>query len=117
MNRIYIKEFERIIDGASSEQVNYTLFRAYEESCEHGKRLLDFSDVIWNDDVKPISETLRALGIKEFTISVNQGSLISEILPLFQEEGVTIQGMTKIEAYSERMGHKVINAILMNVRV
>ena len=125
MNSIHIKEFETIIEDlkqqekpywcADREQVNHTLFCAYGESREYGKRLLDFSDVIWKDDVKPIAETLRRLGVREFTISVNQGSLVSEILPAFQEEGVRIQGMTKVEAYSERMGHEVINTILMGV--
>ena len=126
---VVIEEYEGIMAKLAAEgkpcwcvkdeDANRTMFKAYFDSKESGKERIDFSDVIWNTDVQPIADACRKFGITEFTISVRQGSLVDEILPAFQEFGVTIQRMVKVEVerpsfrgISER---EVINAILMRV--
>ena len=52
-----------------AEGINATAFWAYRRSMESGNDLIDFSEVIWDDDVEPIAETFKQEGIEEFTIS------------------------------------------------
>ena len=42
-----------------SEDANRTMFGAYCNSKEVGQSLIDFNDVIWDADIKPIAETMR----------------------------------------------------------
>lgn len=48
--------------------INHTLFWAYRQSRENGNELVDFNEVIWDEDIKEIVETLRENDIAEFTI-------------------------------------------------
>ena len=109
-----IREFEEILSGKrdfDKTQDNWTLFKAYENSKNVGNARLDFDDVIWDYDIKPIADTLRKSGIKEFTISVHQGNLL-EILTAFQELGIFIKGMVKVKV---RFLTNEASAILMQV--
>ena len=122
---VVIKEFEDILEAlkeqgkaywsVSKEQTNPAMFKAYCESREEQKELLDFKEPMWDEDILPIAEKCRQLSIRQFTISVRQSNII-DILTEFQNAGITIQGMTKIHAQDERMGDRVISAFLMNVQ-
>ena len=65
---VVIREYEEIISD------NMTILNAYENSKKAGNARLDFNDVIWDEDIKAIADTLRKSGIKEFTISIRQES-------------------------------------------
>ena len=106
------------------EECNCTMFTAYFHSKKDGKELLDFNDIIWDKDIKAIAEAVRRFGIREFTISV-QASAIIDILTAFQDLGIRVESMTKVQtnqrdAYMNEAGdwiegYKVINAFLMKV--
>ena len=52
-----------------AEGINPTAFWAYRNSCRCENDLIDFNEVIWDEDIEAIAETLDANGITEFTIS------------------------------------------------
>ena len=52
-----------------AEGINANAFWAYRRSEDAGNDLIDFSEVIWDEDIDPIAETFQENGITEFTIS------------------------------------------------
>ena len=64
-----------------AEGINATAFWAYRRSQDNGNDLIDFSEVIWDEDVEPIAETFKKEGIDEFTISSTFSSLREERIP------------------------------------
>ena len=105
MKALSIKELEEVkvqLDPKSKDYwrkmeslTNRTLYQAYVNSQKAENNRIDFDDIIWADDVKPIAEILTRLGVQEFTISVRAGSLL-DILSEFEELGFRIKGMTKV---------------------
>lgn len=45
-----------------THQLNLTLFTAYRQQKHTGNELLDFSEVVWEEDIAAISEFLKAEG-------------------------------------------------------
>ena len=88
--------------------------KAYRNNEAAGNARLDFNDVIWDEDIKAIAETMRKAGIKEFTISVPQGNLLN-ILAAFQELGVFVQGVVQVRTRYKSDEGKTIPALLMQV--
>ena len=75
--------------------LNRTFVNAYQDSIENaGNDILDFNDVIWNDDIDEIVEICKKFEIKEFTISVPMGSLMGA-LENFETRGFKVVGLTK----------------------
>lgn len=74
--------------------INHTLFWAYRQSRENGNELVDFNEVIWDEDIKEIVETLRENDIAEFTISSTFSSLIPT-LAAFEKLGCKMAGLTQ----------------------
>ena len=99
--------------------VNSTLYWAYRISKEESENdLIDFNEVIWDYDIKEIADSMRAEGIKEFTISSAFSSLI-ETLAEFEKNGIYMNGLTTVNArYTdwETGEHSRIPAIKMEVR-
>ena len=77
--------------------INPTIFWAYRKSQKAGNDLIDFSDVIWDTEVKPITETLDANGITEFTISCQFSGLIKTLV-LFEQYGFKVASTTEVNA-------------------
>ena len=69
-----------------THKLNLTLFTAYRQQKHTGNELIDFSEVVWEDDIAAISEFLKAEGITEFTISSTFSSLI-QTLAEFEKHG------------------------------
>ena len=112
---VVIREYEEILNGSRNfdeARDNQTILKAYEANKAAGNARLDFNDVIWDEDIKAIADTMRKSGIKEFTISVHQGNLI-DILTAFQELGVFIGGMVQVRTRYQSLG--VVSAVLMQV--
>ncbi|MCI6729973.1 MAG: hypothetical protein MR473_07310 [Clostridiales bacterium] len=80
-----------------AEGINATAFWAYRRSIESGNDLIDFSEVIWDEDVEPIAETFRQNGITEFTISSTFSGLIAT-LSAFDKQGFKMAGITEVNA-------------------
>lgn len=80
-----------------AEGINTTAFWAYRRSMESGNELIDFSEVIWDEDVEPIAETFKREGIEEFTISSTFSGLIAT-LAAFDKNGFKVVGITEVNA-------------------
>ena len=119
-----IRRFEELMNAEGNISlkdagVNSTLYWAYRISKEESENdLIDFNEVIWDYDIKEIADSMRAEGIKEFTISSAFSSLI-ETLAEFEKNGIYMNGLTTVNArYTdwETGEHSRITAIKMEVR-
>ena len=77
--------------------INGTAFWAYRKSIDAGNDLVDFSEVIWDEDVEAIAKTFRQNGITEFTISSTFSGLIAT-LAAFDKLGFKMVGITQVNA-------------------
>lgn len=85
------------VKDLKAEGINPTAFWAY-RTCERtGNELIDFAEVIWDEDVEPIAETFNREGITEFTISSTFSGLI-KTLAAFDKLGFRMAGITKVNA-------------------
>ena len=93
--------FERAIaeQAASLKDygINSTAFWAYRKSIEAENELIDFSEVIWDEDIDTIVQTLNDNGITEFTISSPFSSLILT-LAAFDKHSFKMAGITEVNA-------------------
>lgn len=119
-----IRRFEELMNAKGNISlkdagVNSTLYWAYRISKEESENdLIDFNEVIWDYDIKEIADSMRAEGIKEFTMSSAFSSLI-ETLAEFEKNGIYMNGLTTVNArYTdwETGEHSRIPAIKMEVR-
>ena len=91
-----INAFENAIVN-QVKSINPTAFWAYRRSKDAGNDLIDFSEVIWDEDVDPIAETFRENDITEFTISSTFSGLIPT-LAAFERHGFKMAGITEVNA-------------------
>ena len=91
----YIAEFEQPFEDCKSG-ANYEIHRAHHKSKEVGKDLIDFNDLIWPNDVESIVNTLKAHGIKKFTISCRSTNLI-DCLVIFEKFNCRMNGPTEVK--------------------
>ena len=80
-----------------AKDINPTAFWAYRRSEDAGNDLIDFSEVIWDEDIDPIAETFRENDITEFTISSTFSGLIPT-LAAFERHGFKMAGITEVNA-------------------
>lgn len=96
-----IELFERAIaEQAGSLKdygINSTMFWAYRKSIDAGNDLIDFDEVIWDEDIEAIATCLKENGITEFTISSTFSSLIST-LAAFDKYDFKMAGITEVNA-------------------
>lgn len=116
-----IKLFEKAMaegnEFFNEHNINPTLFTAYRQQKDSGNELIDFSEVIWTQDIEPISDFFKAQDITEFTISSTFSSLI-ETLAAFEKHGFFMNGLTKVKAnYTDFITgeKKIIPAIRMKL--
>ena len=91
-----ISAFENAIAN-QGKGINPTALWAYRRSKDAGNDLIDFSEVIWDEDIDPIAETFRENGITEFTISSTFSGLIPT-LAAFEKHGFKMAGITEVNA-------------------
>ena len=96
-----IELFERAIaEQAGSLKdygINGTMFWAYRKSIDAENELIDFNEVIWDDDIDAIAECLKENDITEFTISSTFSSLIPTHAA-FDKHGFKMAGITEVNA-------------------
>lgn len=96
-----IELFERAIaeqTGSLKEYgINGTLFWAYRKSLDAGNDLIDFNEVIWDEDIEAIATCMKENGITEFTISSTFSSLIPT-LAAFEKHGFKMDSITEVNA-------------------
>lgn len=95
MKRIKKLEQARTIDKCLKNQgINRTFFYAYTKTLDTINESINFSDVVWNDDVKEIISHCKEFNLDYITISNRQAG-IEDILTLFENEGCKIE-LTKV---------------------
>ena len=96
----YIAELERNFEacsGSEKNEINRTLYFAYEKSKKAANELIDFDDIIWANDVEAIVNTLKENEIKEFTISCHFCDLIDRLAD-FDKFGCRMNGVTEVKS-------------------
>lgn len=96
-----IKIFEQVINSEKPVDlrkvgINSTMYWAYRNSKEVGNDLIDFREVIWDEDVAEIAAICDEAEVKEFTISSSFSGLI-KTLAMFEDHGFVIGGMVKVK--------------------
>ena len=101
----------------SDININHTFGKAYSHSMEAGNELIDFDDVIWDEDIEEIIENCKRYGITEFTVSSGFSRII-ETLDKFAEHGCKVDGLIKVKSIHKDFQtnkKKVIPAIKMSL--
>ena len=102
---LYIAKFEQPFEACKSG-ANYEIYRSYHKSKEVGKDLIDFNELIWPNEVEAIVNTLKANGIKEFTISCRSTNLI-DCLVIFEKFNCKMSGITEVKTGWKRIDGSV----------
>ena len=112
---LYIAEFEQPFEACKSG-ANYEVYRSYHKSKEVGKDLIDFNELIWPNEIEAIVNTLKANGIKEFTISCRSTNLI-DCLVIFEKFNCKMSGITEVKTGWKRIDGSVetIPALKMKI--
>ena len=100
-----IKTYEELMNDpkqrAEAKDVNWTLYKAYRDSRKAGTDDLNFSDIIWDEDIESILVTCRKEGIERITISSTFSSL-TEVLWELCQCGCSLDGMRSIPTQFKR---------------
>lgn len=75
--------------------VHRTFYWAYINSCEAETEILDFNDVIWEQDIPEIVDNCHRFEINRFTISCGMSSM-AETIWAFEKNGCCLIGMTEV---------------------
>lgn len=97
--------------------INRTFYWAYIRTQETTNEILDFNDVIWENDVEGIIKNCKEFGLKEITISSRFTSLI-DILAEFEKQGAKLVGLTQVTSRFYALGtndNEVINALKIEI--
>ena len=97
--------------------INGTFYWAYIRTQETTNEILDFNDVIWENDVEGIIKNCKEFGLKEITISSRFSSLI-DILAEFEKQGAKLIGLTKVTTRFYSCGTnqpEIINALKIEI--
>ncbi len=96
-----IELFEKAIAEQAGSLADYgingTMFWAYRKSLDAGNDLIDFNEVIWDEDIEAIAKCMNENSITEFTISSTFSGLIPT-LAAFDKLGFTMAGITEVNA-------------------
>ncbi len=97
---ITIPEYDKVLNGEMEYKElkpNGTLFGAYRSSCDCKNDLLDFNEVIWDNDIDTMVDFFAEHSIAEFTISSTFSGL-TKVLGMLEERGFKITGTIKVNA-------------------
>ena len=97
--------------------INRTFYWAYIRTQETTNEILDFNDVIWENDVEGIIKNCKEFGLKEITISSRFASLI-DILAEFEKQGAKLAGLTQVTSRFYACGtnnYELINAVKIEI--
>lgn len=93
------------------------IYREYEKSMDNENEYLDFSDVIWDDEIEPLVETMKENNIEHFTYSCRATDAV-ETIWLFKQAGCEIEGMSEINTRKNFLGggYDKAHTFLMSIR-
>lgn len=117
---LHIAELENILmdDKSLKERnINYTVFHAYCTTKQTESDILNFHDIVWDEEIEEIVSDLRRYGLQHFTISSGQSGII-ETLWKFEQHGCKVDGMTQVKTkYTDFMTgeQKIVPAFLVKL--
>ncbi|MBR1734437.1 MAG: hypothetical protein IJ730_03155 [Alphaproteobacteria bacterium] len=97
-NKLFIERFEMAESSGKTLKelgINRDTYWAYKSSIEAGNELINFSDLIDEEDVEAVINCCRENNIKEFTIFSNSTGMIRSIMAL-EAQGCRLIGTTMI---------------------
>ncbi len=77
------------------------IYRAFAEAQKRGNDYIDFNEVIWDNQVAGLIESLREYGIEAFTFSSTWSSAVKTAW-LFKENGCSLEGLVEINGDDEK---------------
>ena len=103
------RDFARKVAEEAENQINemgriaIKIMRAYEKSRDNENEILNFDDVIWDEEVESLTACMKENGIKAFTYSCRATDAV-ETLWLFKQAGCTIGEMVEVNLRKDFYG-------------
>ena len=97
-NKLFIERFETAASSGKTLKelgINRDTYWAYKSSTEASNELINFCDLIDEEDAEAVINCCRENNIKEFTISSNSTGMIRSIMAL-EAQGCRLIGTTMI---------------------
>lgn len=117
-NKLFIEKFETAEASGNTLKelgINRDVYWAYKSSTEAGNDLINFSDLIDEEDAETVINCCRKNNIKEFTISSNSTGMIRSIMAL-EAQGCRLIGTLMINRDNPHyFDDKQIPAIKMEI--
>ena len=116
-NKLFIEKFETAEASGKTLQelgINREVYWAYKSSTEAGNDLINFYDMVDEEDAEDIIKCCRENGIREFTISSNSTGMIRSIMAL-EAQGCRLIGTTMINRDNLRIDAKQIPAFKIEI--
>ena len=96
-----------------------TLFWAYRDSLEAETTLLDFNEVIWEQDIPELIKGLRSCEIAQFTISCGMSN-VAKTLWALQQNGCRLMGLIEVNTRGrdwKTLVHNRVPAFLIELTI
>ena len=116
-NTLFIKKFETAASSGKTLKelnINRDVYLAYQSSIEAGNELINFYDLIDEEDADAVIKCCCENNIKEFTISSNSTGMIRSIIAL-ETQGCRLIGTTTVNRENAHFDDKKIPAIKMKI--
>ena len=116
-NKLFIEKFETAeASGKTMKElgINRDVYWAYKRSTEAGNDLINFYDIIDEEDAEDIIKCCRENGVKEFTISSNSTGMIRVIMAL-EAHGCHLNGTAMVNRDNLRIDAKQIPAFKIEI--
>lgn len=116
-NKLFIEKFEIAESSGKTLKelnINRDVYFAYKNSTEAENSLINFCDLIDEEDAEVVINCCRENNIKEFTISSNSSGMIRSLMAL-EAHGCRLIGTTMINRGNTHFDDKKIPAIKMEI--
>ncbi|MBO4405979.1 MAG: hypothetical protein J5821_04575 [Alphaproteobacteria bacterium] len=116
-NKLFIEKFETAeASGKTMKElgINRDVYWAYKRSTEAGNDLINFYDMIDEEDAEDIIKCCRENGVKEFTISSNSTGMIRAIMAL-EAHRCHLNGTAMVNRDNLRIDAKQIPAFKIEI--
>ena len=116
-NKLFIEKFAMAESSGKTLKelgINRDVYWAYKSSIEAENDLINFSDLIDEEDAEAVINCCRGNNIKEFTISSNSTGMIRSIMAL-EARGCHLNGIAMINRDNLRIDAKQIPAFKIEI--
>ena len=116
-NTLFIEKFETAVSSRKTLKelnINRDLYLAYQSSKESGNKLINFYDLIDEEDAEAVIKCCRENNIKEFTISSNSTGMIRSIMAL-EAQGCRLIGTATVNRKNAHFDDKKIPAFKIEI--